>query len=73
MLQSDQKLRDGWGIMDEATKAEFIGKAHDLMGKDMKKTLESTIVETVCKSRKKEFEAYGDYQDKEFFEQKVQR
>ena len=44
MLQSDQKLRDGWGIMDDATKAKFIGKARDLMGKDMKKTLESTIV-----------------------------
>ena len=44
MLQSDQKLRDGWGIMDDATKAELIAKAHDLMGKDMKKTLESTIV-----------------------------
>ena len=61
-------MREGWGILDDATKAEFIAKGYEFMEKDMKKMLETTIVETVCKSTKKEFEAHGDYKDREFFE-----
>ena len=40
------------------------------MGKEMKKMIQRTIVETVCKSNKKEFEAYGPYGEKELFEEK---
>ena len=68
MLACDEKLKDVWSILNDAEKAEFIAKGHEFMGKELKKMLESTISETVCKSMKKEFEAHGDYQDKEFFE-----
>ena len=73
MLASDQKLKDAWGSMDDTTKSQFIGKAHEVIGKDMKKMLETTISETVCKFEKTEFEAHGEYKDKQIFEQKVQR
>ena len=70
LLASDGKLREGWGILDDATKAECVAKGHDFMGMDIKKMLETTIVETVCKSTKREFEAHGEYKDREFLEKK---
>ena len=70
MLQTNQDLKAGWGIMDEGDKTKFIEKCQNVMGNQMKKMLERTIVETVCKSKMTEFEAYGPYEEKECFEEK---